>query len=254
VRDIPFRSELSAKANEENKGVFRKHDTSRWTDYFNNYHLLYYFTSYSPLLANVVLHTPWKGSVLDVGVGCGWSSIALSDLQYDVVGIDVDQEILNFVGSQQERFDIRFPLRKADMCDIPFPDNSFHTVFCQGVLLFYDEETIRKALLEFTRVSRLIVIVDVPSEKSEDEIEAYGGERYLSWKKWGKMIESVGLTVIKKYGWGVPKKYWKLRYLLPYGLWKRIEYRVSFNVGFICKIDRSQEGEFWRHRLWELDQ
>lgn len=180
------------------------------------------------MLRKVIRHTPRKGKILEVGLGSGWSSIGLAQMGYYLVGIDRSKDVLEYARYQQRRFCVFFDLVLADACKLPFRANCFDTLFSQGLLEHFDEETILMSLKEQRFVSR-IVIIDVPSEKSKNDPGLFGDENLWSWRKWEKLIRTAGLEVINKYG-NSPTK---IAYIFPMGMWKLMSYRFSKLIGFV---------------------
>ncbi|NCN58635.1 methyltransferase type 11 [Candidatus Roizmanbacteria bacterium CG22_combo_CG10-13_8_21_14_all_38_20] len=82
--------------------------------------------------------------ILDAGCGAGAALGYLS--QYgETIGVDISDEALKFARK-------RGKVKKADIANLPFKDNSFDLVFCYGVLYHVWVKDERKALDEFYRV------------------------------------------------------------------------------------------------------
>lgn len=64
-----------------------------------------------------------RGKVLDVGCGTGYH-MEHAGLNLDITGIDISDEMLNIARKSN------FKVKKGSAELIPFPDNSFDTVFC----------------------------------------------------------------------------------------------------------------------------
>jgi 2-polyprenyl-3-methyl-5-hydroxy-6-metoxy-1,4-benzoquinol methylase len=104
------------------------------------------------------LKPPFKGKVLDVGCGCGAALDKLSNLGFDVEGIDIHPE--NVVTSG-------YPLSRVDLNSefLPFHNESFDIVVCTEVLehLFYPHFVLR----EISRVLKRgtgYAILSIPNE------------------------------------------------------------------------------------------
>ncbi len=89
-----------------------------------------------------------SGKVLDVGCGCGSWVDAADRLGCDVTGIDIREtriEIASIFCSENTNLIV------GSAEDLPFEDNTFDSVICQGVLMFVDAT---KTLKEIKRVSK----------------------------------------------------------------------------------------------------
>jgi len=89
-----------------------------------------------------------SGKVLDVGCGCGSWVDAADRLGCEATGIDIREsriEIASIFCSEKTT------LMVASTENLPFEDNTFDSVICQGVLMFVDAE---KTLKEIKRVSK----------------------------------------------------------------------------------------------------
>ena len=75
--------------------------------------------------------------VLDVGCGCGSTSIQLSTLAAAVTGVDISGPMLEVARSRATGSSVRFQL--ADAAVPPFPPDSFDLIFSRfGVMFFAD--------------------------------------------------------------------------------------------------------------------
>lgn len=220
------------------------HSTEKWVDLFKNEidikevkgkliinkFPFSYDRKYRQLHLKIENYTPPGGKIVELGIGKGLMSIILVKQGYKVVGVDSDPQVLKFVNRLQRLFNIEFPLIQADMTSLPFQDKSIDTIFSQGLLEHHSDQKIIKSLNEQARVSKT-VIFDVPTEK---HAKVYGDERKLNWRQWQELVSKSNLRIIKRYGSGGFKPSF-FHYLLPYGLFKLIEYRFTPCLGYICK-------------------
>ncbi len=102
----------------------------------------------------VMDHFPSGARLLDIGCGLGREAFPLSDAGFDVVGIDLSQEVIAQVRqcSAEKGYDIPFLL--YDGRKLPFPDDSFDVVliWAQTFGLLYGEEYKQDYLAECRRV------------------------------------------------------------------------------------------------------
>jgi demethylmenaquinone methyltransferase/2-methoxy-6-polyprenyl-1,4-benzoquinol methylase len=99
--------------------------------------------------------------ILDVGTGTGKQAFAFAKRGYNVVGIDLSEDMLNVANKKNKYGNVKFEV--ADATDIPFEDNCFD-VSSVSFALHDMPLTIReKVLKEMVRVTKprgIIVIVD----------------------------------------------------------------------------------------------
>ncbi len=93
-----------------------------------------------------------KGRLLDAGCGSGKYSIPLQMRGFEVIGVDVSPDALKMAakGGVCRELDIKF--LAADICHLPFQDESFDVIWCYGVLqhLLSDEREL--VISEFRRL------------------------------------------------------------------------------------------------------
>ena len=103
---------------------------------------------------DVIGYFPAGARLLDIGCGLGREAFPLADMGYDVVGIDISQEVVAQVRelSAEKGYDI--PFMAYDGKKLPFPDDSFDVVliWAQTFGLLYGEAFKRDYLAECRRV------------------------------------------------------------------------------------------------------
>jgi len=91
-----------------------------------------------------------KGKILDAACGMGQWTIALSDLNTSVFGIDLNQSRLHIASQLDHNHGKKnCNFYQGNLESLPYRDQSFDAVFCYGVFMFTDME---KTLSEFNRV------------------------------------------------------------------------------------------------------
>jgi ubiquinone/menaquinone biosynthesis C-methylase UbiE len=91
-----------------------------------------------------------RAKALDLGCGAGRTTLPLSEMGYDVIGMDVSEQMIEKAKSRFPSLDFRI----GDACDLKFPDKSFDYVLFSfnGIDYIYPEEKRTKALKEINRV------------------------------------------------------------------------------------------------------
>lgn len=79
-----------------------------------------------------------KASVLDLGCGWGETAIFFAKEGYDVVASDISQKMLNILSELAKKEQVDISVVKASTDNLPFEDNSFDFVYCNGVLHHVD--------------------------------------------------------------------------------------------------------------------
>lgn len=140
--------------------------------------------------------------ILDVATGTGEQALAFARRSYDVVGVDLSEDMLR-VARRKNRFgNAKFEL--ADATSLPFEDGSFE-VTCISFALHDMPLSIReKVLKEMVRVTNprgMIVIVDYGLPKGKvgkflvyHFVKLYEGEYY------SKFIKSDLVALLRKTG------------------------------------------------------
>jgi len=182
------------------------------------------------LIETVIQYTPKKGKILEVGCGSGFTSILLSKLGYEVTATDINDDLLAKVIKLKIEFNSNIDVLKMDMLYLRFEDKTFDTVFHQGLLEHFDDETIISALKEQKRIAKCIIF-DVPNSKYKLGSWNIGDERLLSITHWKKLIHTAGLKVIDIHGRG----YTLLAHILPHGLVRLFDVLFTTSTIFVCK-------------------
>ncbi len=68
------------------------------------------------------IHIPEGGKVLDLCCGCGRHAVELRGLGYDVVGLDLSEELLDLACSRADECEMDVEFVQCDMREIPYED------------------------------------------------------------------------------------------------------------------------------------
>jgi len=138
--------------------------------------------------------------ILDVGCAAGRDTRYIKDHDFEVVGVDLSQKLLDI--GKKTHPDIEFVL--ADMRELPFEDASFDGVWANAVMHHLDEAEMPAALAEFARLVPSGGVVCVRTKMGEGRLKTRdiiveGGERefsLLSKEKLDQLLTAQGLTKI----------------------------------------------------------
>jgi SAM-dependent methyltransferase len=90
--------------------------------------------------------------ILDAGCGVGRYTIPLVMREYDVMGVDISRFAITKLDNARLSRNMQMGLAAADVCHLPFRDNTFDAVVAFGVLQHLLEEERSAVLSEFGRV------------------------------------------------------------------------------------------------------
>lgn len=90
--------------------------------------------------------------ILDAGCGVGRYTIPLAMREYEVMGVDISRFAITELDTARLRRNMQMGLAAADVCHLPFRDNTFDAVVAFGVLQHLLEEERSAVLPEFARV------------------------------------------------------------------------------------------------------
>ena len=97
---------------------------------------------------------PAGAKILDIGCGLGREAFVLSDMGYDVTGVDISKEVIAQVKKLAADKGYDFPFYDYDGKSLPFPDGSFDVVliWAQTFGLLYGDKYKQDCLAEWKRV------------------------------------------------------------------------------------------------------
>lgn len=87
--------------------------------------------------------------ILDAGCGSGRDSILFQSLGFDVIGVDISEQLL----AEAHNAYPAISFQKGDLLSLPFQDNFFEGVWAHASVVHFDKvEQVKTALNEFYRV------------------------------------------------------------------------------------------------------
>jgi len=125
------------------------------------------------------------GGILEVGVGSGAQSAALSRFASPVVTVDNNLGILARARVNLERFGKSASPVAADAFRLPFPDARFGVALSQGLMEHFTDGEIGELVREQLRVCRSVVF-SVPSDRYPRQ--DMGNERLMPPARWGAIV------------------------------------------------------------------
>lgn len=90
--------------------------------------------------------------ILDAGCGVGRYTVPLAMRKYDVTGVDISGFAITELDNARLRRNMQISLAAADVCHLPFRDDTFDAVVAFGLLQHLLAEQRSAAISEFGRV------------------------------------------------------------------------------------------------------
>lgn len=144
-----------------------------------------------------------KGSlVLDVATGTGKQAFAFAKMGFDVVGVDLSEDMLR-VARRKNRYD-NVSLQICDASELPFRDNSFDVCTVSFGLHEMPSHIRQRVVGEMARVTKpggIVIIVDhsLP-EKGFMRSFIYKLTKLYEARYYPDFIKSDLIDILKKYG------------------------------------------------------
>ncbi len=113
---------------------------------------------------------PFRGQVLEVGAGAGWTSQRILETfpQVELTATDIDVHVNEQFRQLQTVYGQRLKFRQADVLQLPFDRNSFDVVLAVYVMHHLDDATLGlQQLLRVLRPGGLLGILDGHQKYSE---------------------------------------------------------------------------------------
>jgi len=107
-----------------------------------------------------------KGRILDAGCGTGRHAVALAKLDFDVVGIDISQEMLKIARNTAKKENTIVKFVRGNICKTNSPDGWFANIICMfSVFSELTEKERIKCLNEFKRIleDRGLLVIEIPN-------------------------------------------------------------------------------------------
>lgn len=126
---------------------------------------------------------PFRGEVLEVGAGSGWSSRRILETfpQVELTATDVDPHAVESLERLRGQYGQRLFVRQADARDLPFDRAKFDWVLGLHLLRHVPEKDVRQAFTELLRVVRpggFVGIVDEGREGGWRLLDAFRPRRH----------------------------------------------------------------------------
>jgi ubiquinone/menaquinone biosynthesis C-methylase UbiE len=177
----------------------------RWAIFYN---LMEIFISKIRLQVVDFINPKQGTKILDIATGTGSQAFAFAEIGYDVIGIDLSEEMLKVAKKINKYKNVEF--KNADAANIPFQDNYFD-VTCISFALHDMPIIIRKKVLSdmvrVTKKSGIITIVDYSLPKSKlRKILIYNLIKFYESKYYTDFIKSDFYKILQESGIQIEKE------------------------------------------------
>ena len=152
------------------------------------------------VLISLIQKYSHKNRIIECGSGTGVLSTYLASIGYDVVGIDIDPDMLELSRKIAfEYFSNNKPkFENKSIFEMDYNVNEFDVAFSNGVLEHFSDEEIINTLKKQMNIANY-VIFGIPTTYFDMEEAMYGNERYLPFSYWRDLIKKAnGLIVEEK--------------------------------------------------------
>lgn len=148
----------------------------------------------------VIKYSSNNKPIIECGSGTGKFSVYLASFGLNIYAMDLESEMVKQTKQLAKAISTTNPVKvfKGDISSIPFKDNFFSVSHSSGVLEHFSDRKIVQLIDEQIRVADT-VIFSVPSQYFEKKM--LGDERFLSRKKWRKIISKSKAKIIKETGY-----------------------------------------------------
>lgn len=185
---------------------YTKNLFKRWAPLYN---IMELFVSKVRLQVVDFINAKQGSKILDIATGTGKQAFAFAKKGFDVVGIDLSDDMLRIANKMNKYANVEFKV--ADATNIPFDDNCFD-VTCISLALHDMPLSVRKKVLEemvrVTKSTGIIAIIDyaLPENKIR-KILVYHFIKFYESKYYPNFAKSDLHTLLQESGIQIQKEY-----------------------------------------------
>lgn len=150
-------------------------------------------------LINLIKKYSPRKKIIEAGSGTGILSVYMASLGYDVIGIDIDNDILKLsIDISNKYLQTNKPqFINQSIFELNYPEKFFDVSFSNGVLEHFTDEEIIDTLKQQIRISEF-VIFGIPTRYFKHCESMYGDERYLKLKYWRELIKKADGIILEE--------------------------------------------------------
>lgn len=151
------------------------------------------------VLINLIKKYAKENKLIESGSGTGVLSTYMASLGYDVIGIDIDEDILKLSKRIAKSYNSKNKptFENKSIFELDYQGNYFDVSFSNGVLEHFNDEQIVDTLKQQMKIAK-IVIFGIPTKYFNKEEAMYGDERYKNNKFWRNLISISGGIILEE--------------------------------------------------------
>ena len=151
------------------------------------------------ILINLIKKYAKDQKIIESGSGTGILSTYMASLGYDVIGIDIDKDILNLSKRIAKSYNSKNKpaFKNKSIFELDYKENYFDVSFSNGVLEHFNDDQIIDTLRQQMKIAK-IVIFGIPTKYFNQEEAMYGDERYKNNKFWRNLIKISGGIILEE--------------------------------------------------------
>lgn len=145
---------------------------------------------------------PNSGHLLEVGCGTGRTACYLAEQGYQVTAIDIHQQMIEKAKYRAKALGLDIQFMVSDVCDMPFPENTFDAILAESVTIFTEAE---RSVQEYSRVLKqggllydreMFVTGPVPPQAVEELTSFFGFPQLLNQEEWLALFRRCGFSTV----------------------------------------------------------
>lgn len=136
--------------------------------------------------------------IIESGSGTGVLSTYMASIDFDVIGIDIDENILKLSKKISKNYSSKNKpvFLKKSIFELDY-DNTFDVSFSNGVLEHFSDEEIITTLKQQMKIAKF-VIFGIPTKYFKQSEAMYGDERYMNFSFWRNLVKMANGKVLEE--------------------------------------------------------
>ncbi|MBU4512611.1 class I SAM-dependent methyltransferase, partial [Patescibacteria group bacterium] len=161
------------------------------------------------LIETILKYSNQGGAILEAGCGSGVTTIHLSLLGYQAVGVDIDEDMVKFAKHIAGEVAAPASFNLGNIKNLSDIDRVYDVVFSNGVLEHFSDEDIVEITNQELSVGRWVAI-SIPSDHFSFNQRLCGDERFMNIKKWRFLISKTRGSCVEEFCFGFDNFYQKI--------------------------------------------
>lgn len=142
--------------------------------------------------------------ILEVGCGSGTTSVFLSIIGYEVIGIDSDPDMVNLAMTIAREKKSSATFHVDHIQELATTAGRFGVIFSNGVMEHFSDKEIVNIVDKHLSVSDYVAI-SVPSDYFSEDQKIYGNERFMSKNTWKDILSNTTGSLVEEFSFDSDK-------------------------------------------------